>query len=451
MKAGFDTEESHVRSTERLLICAALSLLGVQPPPALAQAAGAGFSTVRRVSLEEGLRRLETSNLEVRLARHGLASARALTTRAGARTNPGFSAVHEELGGDGGDYTETILSFAQTLEIGGQRGLRVNAARGTAGAAEARVDAERLRLAFEWRRAYARAAQAEEDLGVLAATTEEFRRVERAGTVRFAEGDVSRFDRSRLRIERARYETLLTQAELRVLEAGRELAMLVAPDSLGQGLLVLPDGGLGEMARPAVPATLEAALLGASRRPEVVAADAQVEAARAALGLQRRERVPDLTLSGGYKHQSDGRTGAVLGLAIPLPLWNRNQGEIAAASAELDAALERRALTLARAENEILGAWETWSAYEARRELLAGGLLPDSEGLLASARVAYEEGEMSLLELLDAADAYRSAREALHRLLADSLIALYELERATGRLVAPAQNLSSAPSAGGAR
>jgi outer membrane protein TolC len=65
--------------------------------------------------------------------------------------------------------------------------------------------------------------------------------------------------------------------------------------------------------------------------------------------------------------------------------------------------------------------------------------------------VAYEEGEMSLVELLDAADAYRSAREALHRLLADSLIALYDLGRATGRLVAPAADLSSDPSAGGGR
>jgi cobalt-zinc-cadmium efflux system outer membrane protein len=256
-----------VRSTIAFLIGAGLSLAALRPPPASGQARPSGEpSSIRRITLGEGLRLLDGANPEILLTRRALAAAEARTAAAGARSNPGFSALHEQLGGDT-EYAETVLALAQSLEIGGQRGLRVGAARAAADAAAARVDAERLRVGFELHRAYARAAQAEEDLGVLVATAEEFRRVEQSGAIRFAEGDISHFDRSRLRIERARYEMLMADAELRVLEAGRELAMLVAPDSIGDGLLFLPAERLGEMTRPAVELTLPAGLATRRWRP----------------------------------------------------------------------------------------------------------------------------------------------------------------------------------------
>jgi outer membrane protein TolC len=64
--------------------------------------------------------------------------------------------------------------------------------------------------------------------------------------------------------------------------------------------------------------------------------------------------------------------------------------------------------------------------------------------MLETATVAYAEGEMSLIELLDAADAYRSSRQAVNELLADYLIATYDLEGATGRLLDPASIAASA-------
>jgi outer membrane protein, heavy metal efflux system len=430
-------ETDVTRSTRTYLVAGVVALLTVVPITGLlaAQATAEAPDTVRRISLGEAIQRLESQNLELRLALEEATAAEARVAAAGVLPNPALSASREQLSGDPGVYHETILQVEQTLPLGGQRALRREAARRNAEAAHARFDGVRLRLAFEVHRAYLRAAAAEADLAALDETTEVFRRVEESGRSRLAEGDISRFDQSRLQIERARYETLLARARLALAEASMELTLLIAPDSVGTHILILPSERLSELAAVAAVSDLETGLLTAAGRADVRAAEAEIEAAEAVLTLQRRLRMPDVTLSGGYKHQADGYKGAVLGVSVPLPLRDRNRGGIAEAEANLGAARTRRELALRRAESEIRRAWATRRSLEARMRLIGEILLPESAGLLETARLAYAEGEMTLIELLDAADAYRGARESVTVLLADYLGATYELERATGRLL----------------
>jgi outer membrane protein, heavy metal efflux system len=413
---------------------AALLVAMLTAPELTAQATAAAPDTVRRISLGQAIQRLESHNLELRLAREEAAAAEARVAAAGVLPNPALSATREQLSGDPGTYHETILQVGQALPIGGQRGLRREAARQRAEAARARLEGTRLRTAFEVHRAYLRAAAAEADLAALAEATDVFRRVEESGRSRLAEGDISRFDQSRLQIERARYETLLSRARLALVEASWELTLLVAPDSVAARTVILPSERLGELAAATGIADVETALLAAAGRADVRAAEAEVEAAEAVTTLQRRLRIPDVTLSGGFKHQADGYQGAVVGVSVPLPLWDRNRGGIAEAEANLAAARTRRELALRSAESEIRRAWEARRSLEERMRVIGETLLPESAGLLETARLAYAEGEMSLVELLDAADAYRGAREAVTALVAEYLSAAYELEHATGRL-----------------
>ena len=107
------------------------------------------------------------------------------------------------------------------------------------------------------------------------------------------------------------------------------------------------------------------------------------------------------------------------------------------AEAQLQAAQARHDLALVRAQAEIRRAWDVHRSLRERMGTLGETLLPESAGLLETARVAYAEGEMSVVELLDAADAYRSARESVNLLLGDYLISIYDLRRATGALLEP--------------
>jgi cobalt-zinc-cadmium efflux system outer membrane protein len=389
---------------------------------------------VLRVTLDEALRRAEAENLNLRVAREEGAAARGRLTTAGVSFNPGFAATREQLSSDAGSYYETTLALSQTLEIGGQRGLRRGGGAALVEAAEARLSAERVRLAFAVREAYVRAAAAEEMSIALEGATAVFRSVERSGQVRFAEGDISSFEQQRLQVERARYENLAADSRLAVTRAGRDLALLIAPDSLRDGdFLLLPASALGGAAMPTGALELDDALSAAADRPDVRAAILEADAAEVRLDLQGRERIPDLTLTGGYKDQRDGFRGAVIGLSLPLPLLDRNGGHIDEATAELAAAAARRSLALNIAQADVRSAWETYRSLAARVELVQGELLAGAGTLLRTAQVAYAEGEMSLIELLDAADAYRTARETSIDLIARYLTAFYDLQRATGR------------------
>jgi cobalt-zinc-cadmium efflux system outer membrane protein len=178
--------------------------------------------------------------------------------------------------------------------------------------------------------------------------------------------------------------------------------------------------------------TLDGALAMARRRPEVRLAEAEVESARARAALERRERIPDITVSGGYKEQADGFAGAVLGLSVPLPLLDRNRGRIAEAEAARRGAEARLALALRTAEGDARSAWERHRTLLERLVIVNRGLLAESSDLLNAARVAYAEGEMTLVELLDAAEAHRAARQIAVELLRDAAVGGFDLERAVG-------------------
>ena len=139
-----------------------------------------------------------------------------------------------------------------------------------------------------------------------------------------------------------------------------------------------------------------------------------------------------MTATGGFKRQSDGMRGAFLGLSIPVPIFDRGAGGVAAAEAELRGAEERLALTRRQLENDALQAIDAYRTLRRRAALLTEGAVGEDVDLLDIALVAYGEGEMELVELLDAADALYGARTAESTLRASLWIAYFDLERALG-------------------
>jgi cobalt-zinc-cadmium efflux system outer membrane protein len=384
-----------------------------------------------RLTLEEALARLNDTNASLLAARAEIAVAEARRITAGARQNPVLGLSREQLYGSGRSYQETILALDHTFEVGGQRSRRLEVAGRGVEATRADVEATRWRLASELRRLYVHAAAAEAALVPLQEAADVFRRVEAAGRARLAEGDISAFERRRLQVERARYESLIVAARLDLVRLGRALALLASPDSVAEGAITLPSGSLQAYPLPEV--SLDSVLAAVQSRPDVRALEAEAHVLGAELALQEREHIPDLTVSGGYKHQSDGLMGPVVGLSLPIPLLDRNRGRIAEAEARLRAAELRRRSLIRSAEDEVRLAWESYQALRAQRELLLRDLLGDVEALLRTALVSYDEGEMSLVELLDAADAYRTARQASLTLQADALAAYFDLLSAMGR------------------
>jgi outer membrane protein TolC len=98
----------------------------------------------------------------------------------------------------------------------------------------------------------------------------------------------------------------------------------------------------------------------------------------------------------------------------------------------VSAAAARLALTERQVRNDVSGALAAYQSYARRGELLAAPLSAEAADLLGIAQIAYEAGEMDLIELLDAADALREAQLLEARFRADFWNSYFDLERALG-------------------
>ncbi len=401
--------------------------------------------SIQRITLEQALQMFEANNLELRVVAAERDQALGFAKQAGTHPNPVAGVSHEGLSESGLDYSESYFTLSQRLEWPGRREARAETSDEEAAALKFRLDAERRRLAFEVKRAFVEAAAAEEREAVVKEVRTVFRMAEDSGRERFREGDLSGYDARRLRIERARYENLGASAEIDLRNARLRLAFLILPAEPEQEFQEIAPTAAAQDAPPSVRELEEKAAiaLALERRPEMRSAEARMAAANASIRYLSTFTGPDVTLTGGYKRQSDGLDGYFLAVNVPLPLFDSRKGDLEAAEAGLPAAVARAHLTRRSIENDVRRSLATYASVSERIALISNQLLTGVDDLLAIARVSYSEGEMSLLELLDAAEAFRESQIMESQLKSEHWIRYYDLERAMGGAVSPSVGAKS--------
>ncbi len=383
--------------------------------------------SVRRVGLHEALRLFEENNLSLQRARSEARSFKGEARQAKAYPNPTIQATHEPVWRRGTRQSETYLNVSQRVEWAG-RSARIEAARQTSAAAQARAATDSAQLALQVAEAYAETATAETRLRRLKQVTRVFRRADSSMADQETEGDASGYAVRRIRLERARYEQRLAAARLETESARRTLARMILPsETPSVAAEPLPS------AMPPPVSEREALRAALRQRSELRRWRLEVGARQATVQAAYREAWPDPSITAGYKRQADGFAGVFLGVGIALPLFDRNQGNTETTSARLQAAQTQQSLARREIQNEVRRAHEAYVSSRRQTDLLEGDLLAGADDLLRIAQVSYDEGEMSLVELLDAADAYRDARLRAVDLRADLWKGYFELRRAMGR------------------
>ncbi len=388
----------------------------------------AGQEPVRRISLDEAVQLFNQNNLQLQLSRATTLAAAGTARQLGAYPNPLASITHESVSNQGLGYSETYFTLTQPIDWPWRYRDRRKAGSGQINAASAELRADSAQLLFEMKLAFVEAAAAEAAWEIVSQVTAVFRQADQSGSVRLEEGDISSFELKRIRVERARYEQRRVETELELARLRRRLGALTIPDQAG--LQIAPTGPLpGTPPELSVDPLLARALI---HRGEIAAAAASAGAARATANVVRWARLPDPALTGGYKRQSDGFNGFFLGMAVPLPWWDRKGGAVAAADARVEAAEAEEQIARIQVTNDVVTTTENFLSLQRRAELIGGELLSDTDDLLDVAILSYTEGELSLLELLDAAQAYSDASVARVQLSAAYWIAYHDLERAVG-------------------
>lgn len=323
--------------------------------------------------------------------------------------------------------TETSFALSQAIPWFPARVAAIEAADHAAEARRAEASSTRSSLAVDARLAFYRLIQARALVEVARATEMDARSLLDLVSRRASLGETREVDRIKARVEWLKQQRELRAAEREADSAEAALRTLAA-SPLPRPLLV--DGELPRQAdatsvlRGATPARLE-------RSPEM--ARARAEAARAAslLSNARRSRVPDLGFS-LFRQKEVDREAFGASLGIVLPLWNARRGDVARAGAESmlrSADAERVRLALLTVVETRRRDVDTSAAQAA---ILMNELLPSAAESLRLARLLFEEGETSLLDLLDAQRTARDARREEIRARFELAVALSELQRLLG-------------------
>lgn len=354
--------------------------------------------------------------------------AEGLARQARARPNPTISVYGENFAGSAPygsfDQTETTLQYNQPIELGGKRSSRIAAGEAGVTAAQARSVEGRLAYAYELARAYAAVEIAGRRIGIAEDEVEEA-----TADLKLARALVEAGKEARLRQLQAETELNTLEADLAGRQADRTaaLARLSAMAGIETPFTALSESLLDRLgARPAngPPDPLQTAA--------VRAAEAERNAAARRVTVQRKAAIPDVTAQVGVRRlERDDATALVAGISVPLHLFDRNKGNIAAAQAELRGAEARAAQVRLEAQAEVHAATSQVKAADARAAAAERTLATANE-TYRLARIAYEAGKSPLIELLAARHGLGVARGVVLDAAAARLNARAQLARLQG-------------------
>lgn len=346
-------------------------------------------------------------------------------TQAGLIPNPELSVSTEDT------RRETRTTAAQIgipIELGGKRTARVVAARRAQSVAvanltlaRANVRAATVAAFFEVLIAQESVELAQASLGVAKKATDIARR-------RVASGKVPPLEETRAQVEQGNAELALTDASTRLEGARRSLAMLwgnsdpVFSHAIGD-LEQLPDRG-----------PVDAMLRDLGASPELVVARLEIERRQAVVDVERSKQYPDITISAGSQRNNElGRNQTLIGISIPLPLFNRNQGNLYEAKVRADQAQDQYRSIEITMRNELSQAALRLSQARAAAQMLRTTLLPGAQQAYDVATKGFEAGKFGFIDVLDAQRTLFQSRIRYLTTLADSYQAAIVIDRVLGR------------------
>lgn len=331
---------------------------------------------------------------------------------------------------EGAGFTE-FLQAEQSLPIFGSRAALARAGAAATAAAEAERDARLWLLRSEAAALVSRVVAEQTRLEAMRVHLREIERLVEILRTREREGEGARFDRLRAQEEFREASQAMAAASAALTQARAELAGMLPADITVRSITSSPGA---VHATPAVETLMTRA---ASTRAELRALQRTSEQASFAADAARRARLPAPAIFGGVKRADDltGRErGGVFGISATLPVFDNGGREAARWDAERARADADAAAIAHRIRADISGASEVLSARQAA--LALDGQEGASE-LVQIAEVAYREGEVGILELLDAVRTAARARNRVIDLRLGVRLAQIALERAVGETLWP--------------
>jgi cobalt-zinc-cadmium efflux system outer membrane protein len=419
------------RSAGRSIIASPVADAPVPSQPAAPDEA-AVIEPTGTVTLADALALALMRNPGLKTFPYSLRAAGARMLQAGLRPNPELQVELEEFGGSGErsgfDAAETTVQIGQPIELGDKRTKRTRVAAANKELVQWDYESARLDLTREVSQVFTAVLAAQERLALAEKVLDLSQQAHTAVVQRVQAGRDSPVDALRAGVVLSESRIERQKAEKTLAAARRSLAAMWGSSTPA---FTIATGEWYEVPTlPAIDLSPDAIMA----NPDVARWEAEQLSRRAALDLERAKAVPDVTAAGGVRRFEETDDSAfVLGLAVPLPLFDRNQGGIEEAIADLGAARQRyeavRIKTLA-ALSEAAGAL---AASHEEVTALKSEVVPAAQQAFEAVQQGYRQGKFDYLYVLDTQRTlfetqarYLDSTEAYHKARAD-------VERLTGR------------------
>ena len=381
-----------------------------------------------------------SSNPSLQAQAQSIESSRASEVTAAVRPNPQFQ----------NDTTSATIGIYQEFEVAGKRSARIQSARLATSIARTEFANARRTLILNLRQAFVAALLANSDADFAQNNLTDYRKVVDLNRLMLQQGAISRADFLKIELQTLQFQTDLDDANLALKTAKATLRSLVGPSNLPQDFDI--KGNLQTI--PLDKSLTQLEQLALASRPDLKSAETSQEKSFADLRLARAGRWPNPTIGTSLLHTGNevggpswfqpfypkGNVSNAMGLgiaSISVPLFNRNQGEIARSKSE-----QLRAGFLTQAtRNQVFQDVETaYAAFESSRErvrLYEEMYLSRAKESLDIEEFSFRQGAASILDFLDAERTYRAMQLAYRQQLAAYLTNLAQLEAAVGVPLTP--------------
>ena len=319
------------------------------------------------------------------------------------------------------------IGIGYLFERGHKRPRRLQAARDQTEVTRAQVaDAERT-LAFNVGQQFVSVLLAESTLQFALRDLQSFQQTVDISETQLKAGYIGEGDYLKIKLQLLQFQTDVSSARL-----ARVQALVSLRELLGYNAVPADYDVIGDLAYQPLKATMEDLQMKAvDMRPDLRAANFGITAAQSQILLAKANAKVDVNGTFDYTHVSGENTASMF-VNFALPIFNRNQGEIARTGYALTQAQELQQSASDAVLSDVANAYEAVRSNDEVVQLYSSGYLKQAQDSLEISEYAYKRGAASLLDFLDAERSYRSVQLAYRQALASYMTALEQLKEAVG-------------------
>ena len=404
---------------------------GLPPGPAVGERApqSAAAAAAEPLSLPKAIELALEGNPEVAAAKRQWEATEGQVLQGRSRPNPELAYSLE----DTRSKTRTqSWQLNLPVELGGKRAARTKAAEKTREQAQAQLAELQATVRANVAAAYFDVLTAQERLVLARDSAALAKSSTDTVSKRVAAGKVSPVEESKARVAEAGVRVELAQAASEQRNALSRLFALLGRIDAPYTVL---EGKAENL--PSVPSLADLQPL-ISSAPGVVLARIEVDRRKALTALEQSKRVPDVTVSVGMQRSNETQRNVLLfGVSVPLPVFDRNQGNLLEALKLEDKARDELQAASVRLHSEVAQAQERLSTITAEVQSLQQDVLPGAKSAYDAATIGFENGKFNFLEVLDAQRTYFTAKSQYLKALGEAHRAAADIDRLLGASMVP--------------